>query len=193
MPLCRLGVTALAALLAAVPSLARAEGELTLPEPSMPAPVVIEEQGQSPVYYRNPDDRWGGSGRLDLGTATRLPVGGATSQTAFLEPSDGEYQGAAPVAFKLHKAMPGARCQPLDMGGRGQSCEAFFVVDPRVDVPVTLAVTTTYEADRTDGGENDACAVEGQSSVPLGAPRDLAKRTDALFGTRARRVDTLAE
>jgi hypothetical protein len=83
MPPRRLGVTALATLLAVSPSMARAEGELTLPEPVMPAPVVVEERGESPVYYRNKDDRWGGSGRLTLGAATRLPVGGATAQTAF--------------------------------------------------------------------------------------------------------------
>jgi hypothetical protein len=49
----------------------------------MPVPAVIEEQGPSPLYYRNPDDRWNGAGRLTLGTATRLPLGGATAQTAF--------------------------------------------------------------------------------------------------------------
>jgi hypothetical protein len=65
--------------------------------------------------------------------------GGGTTQTA--QPSDGEYRDA-PIAFKLRKAMPDAECRPLDMGGRGQSCQAFFVVDPQVDVPVKLVVGT---------------------------------------------------
>jgi hypothetical protein len=49
----------------------------------MPAPREVKETGESPVYYRLPDDTVLGSARLDLGTATRLSAGGETPKTAF--------------------------------------------------------------------------------------------------------------
>jgi hypothetical protein len=115
--------------------------------------------------------------------------GGGKTET--VQPSDGEYRDA-PIAFKLRKAMPDARCEALDMGGHGQSCQAFFVVDPQVDVPVRLVVGTTYEADRSDDS-GDACSIAAESSVSLGPPRDIAKRTETLFGSRARSVNALSD
>jgi hypothetical protein len=115
-------------------------------------------------------------------------LGNLATSSEVVEPSDREYSSKAPIAFKLHKAMPEALCRPLEMGGSGQSCEAFFVVDPQVDVPVKLVVSTTYEADRKEG---DACSLADETSVTLGTPRDLAKTTEALFGSRARPVASL--
>jgi hypothetical protein len=74
---------ALAALAASMPAAARADGKLALPEPAMPAPREVVEQGESPVYYRSPDDTLLPSARLNLGTATRLAEVGETPKTAF--------------------------------------------------------------------------------------------------------------
>jgi hypothetical protein len=50
----------------------------------MPRRVDVLEKGESPLYYRlYPPDTLEASGRVDLGTATRLALNGATSQTAF--------------------------------------------------------------------------------------------------------------
>jgi hypothetical protein len=117
-------------------------------------------------------------------------LGGGRTET--VQPTEREYRDA-PIAFKLRKAMPDAHCEALDMGGRGQSCQAFFIVDPQVDVPVKLVVGTTYEADRSADDGGDACSIAAESSVSLGPPRDIANRTQNLFGRQARRVDTLSD
>jgi hypothetical protein len=56
---------------------------LSLPEPAMPAPREIAERGESPVYYRLPNDTFLPSFRAAIGSASRLALNGESAKTAF--------------------------------------------------------------------------------------------------------------
>ena len=103
-----------------------------------------------------------------------------------------EYKASAPRAFALHEAMPGAHCEDVHLGGGGQSCEAYFVVDAQVAVPVELEVKTTYEADRQPVDNDKVCSIDSDTKIVLAQPRDLAQRTAALFGDRGRPLGELS-
>lgn len=63
------GASILLAVLTLAPSFA--DAQLRLPEPTAPPQVVIEEQGESPLYYRLPDDSALFTGRTALGATWR--------------------------------------------------------------------------------------------------------------------------
>lgn len=62
---------------------AHADGKLALPDVKDAPTETIDERGESPVYYRLPDNTFSGWFRSTLGASSRLAVAGELEQTRF--------------------------------------------------------------------------------------------------------------